>query len=200
MLALDTEFQRETTFYPIAGLIQLGDAQHQYLIDPLTIDEWSPLRELFVQSKPHVLHACSEDLEVFARLLGVLPAVLLDTQIGAALAGFGFSLSYQALVRECLGVEVEKEQTRSDWLRRPLSVEQCHYAALDIAHLPAVYECIAERLDKHNRMAWWEAEGRLRWRRVVMRLASATILFEAVRWLASARCASRGAATALCVA
>jgi ribonuclease D len=159
LLALDTEFQRETTFYPIVGLIQLGDAQQQYLIDPLTIDDWSPLRELFTQPKPHLLHACSEDLEVFARLLGVLPQRLFDTQIGAALAGFGFSLSYQALVRECLGIEVEKEQTRSDWLRRPLSVEQCHYAALDIAYLPDVFARIAERLDKLDRMVWWEAEG-----------------------------------------
>lgn len=165
LLAIDTEFQRETTFYPIAGLIQLGDAQHQYLIDPLTINEWSPLRDLFgsdksfAQSKPCVLHACGEDLEVFARVIDAIPATLFDTQVGAALAGFGFSLSYQALVRECLGIEVEKEQTRSDWLRRPLSAEQCHYAALDIAYLPAVFDCIAERLDKKGRMAWWEAEG-----------------------------------------
>lgn len=159
LLAIDTEFQRETTFYPIAGLIQLGDAQQQYLIDPLTINDWSPLRELFASNKPCVLHACGEDLEVFARVVDAVPAALFDTQVGAALAGFGFSLSYQALVRECLGIEVEKEQTRSDWLRRPLSAEQCHYAALDIAHLPAVFERIAERLDKESRLAWWEAEG-----------------------------------------
>ncbi|MFT3931581.1 MAG: ribonuclease D [Spongiibacteraceae bacterium] len=159
LLAIDTEFQRETTFYPIAGLIQLGDAQHQYLIDPLTIDDWSPLRELFVADKRCVLHACGEDLEVFARVVDTIPTSLFDTQVGAALAGLGFSLSYQALVRECLGIEVEKEQTRSDWLRRPLSAEQCHYAALDIAHLPVVFDLIAERLDKKNRMSWWESEG-----------------------------------------
>jgi ribonuclease D len=159
LLAIDTEFQRETTFYPIAGLIQLGDAQHQYLIDPLTVDEWEPLRNLFAQEKPCVLHACGEDLEVFARVADAVPNTLFDTQVGAALAGFGFSLSYQALVRECLDIEVEKEQTRSDWLRRPLSSEQCHYAALDIAYLPAVFDCIAERLDKKGRMHWWAAEG-----------------------------------------
>lgn len=159
LLAIDTEFQRETTFYPIAGLIQLGDAQHQYLIDPLTIDDWSPLRELFGNDKRCVLHACGEDLEVFSRVVDAIPASLFDTQVGAALAGLGFSLSYQALVRECLGIEVEKEQTRSDWLRRPLSAGQCHYAALDIAHLPAVFDLIAERLDKKGRMSWWEAEG-----------------------------------------
>ena len=159
LLAIDTEFQRETTFYPIAGLIQLGDAQHQYLIDPLTIDAWSPLRELFEENKPCVLHACGEDLEIFSLVASAIPTALFDTQVGAALAGFGFSLSYQALVRECLGIEVEKEQTRSDWLRRPLSAEQCHYAALDIAYLPAVFDCIAERLDKKGRLDWWKAEG-----------------------------------------
>ncbi len=159
LLAIDTEFQRETTFYPIAGLIQLGDAQHQYLLDPLTIGDWSPLRELFAHAKACVLHACGEDLEVFTREVNAIPAALFDTQVGAALAGFGFSLSYQALVRECLGIEVEKEQTRSDWLRRPLSAEQCHYAALDIAHLPEVFDCIAERLDKQGRFGWWQAEG-----------------------------------------
>lgn len=159
LLAIDTEFQRETTFYPIAGLIQLGDAQHQYLIDPLTIDDWLPLRELFARQKPYVLHACGEDLEVFTRVIDAVPATLFDTQVGAALAGLGFSLSYQTLVRECLGIDVEKEQTRSDWLRRPLSAEQCHYAALDIAHLPAVFDCIAERLDKKGYLSWWQAEG-----------------------------------------
>ncbi len=159
LLAIDTEFQRETTFYPIAGLIQLGDAQHQYLIDPLRVDAWSPLCDLFAQDKPCILHACGEDLEVFSRIVDAVPSALFDTQVGAALAGFGFSLSYQALVRECLGIEVEKEQTRSDWLRRPLTAEQCHYAALDIAYLPEVFECIAERLDKKDRFAWWAAEG-----------------------------------------
>lgn len=159
LLALDTEFQRETTFYPIAGLIQLGNGQRQYLIDPLTIDDWAPLQTLLNNSSYKLLHACSEDLEVFARLCNALPQPLLDTQIGAALAGFGFSLSYQALVKVCLDIEVGKEQTRSDWLRRPLSAEQCHYAALDVAYLPPIFEVIAERLQQKNRFDWWLQEG-----------------------------------------
>jgi ribonuclease D len=159
LLALDTEFQRETTFYPIAGLIQLGDAQHNYLIDPLTVNEWAPLQRVFTGATPKVLHACSEDIEVFARLLNVFPQPLFDTQVGAALAGFGFSLSYQALVKSCLDIEVGKEQTRSNWLQRPLSAEQCHYAALDVAYLPEVYAIIAERLHALDRFAWWEEEG-----------------------------------------
>ena len=159
LLALDTEFLRESTFYPIAGLVQLGDARHQYLIDPLTIDEWAPLRRVFTSAVPKVLHACSEDLEIFAQLTGVAPQPLFDTQVGAALAGFGFSLSYQALVKSCLDIEIGKEHTRSDWLRRPLSDEQCHYAALDVAYLPDVFSIIAERLRALDRFAWWEEEG-----------------------------------------
>jgi len=159
LLALDTEFQRETTFYPIAGLIQLGDGKRQYLIDPLTIDDWAPLQSLLNNFAYKLLHACSEDLEVFSRLCNALPQPMLDSQIGAALAGFGFSLSYQALVKACLNIDVEKEQTRSDWLRRPLSGEQCHYAALDVAYLPAVFDIIAERLHAKNRFDWWLQEG-----------------------------------------
>jgi ribonuclease D len=159
LLALDTEFVRETTFYPIAGLLQLGDAEQQYLIDPLTIDDWTPLRELFAGGTPKVLHSCSEDLELFNRLLGVPPQPLFDTQVGAALAGMGFSLSYQALVQHCLGIEVEKEQTRSDWVRRPLTAAQCHYAALDVAYLPAVFAQIAEKLTQLGRFEWWREDG-----------------------------------------
>lgn len=159
LLALDTEFVRETTFYPIAGLLQLGDTEQQYLIDPLVIDDWTPLRELFATAAPKVLHACSEDLELFYRLLDVAPQPLFDTQVGAALAGIGFSLSYQALVQTCLGVEVEKEQTRSDWVRRPLSAAQCHYAALDVAYLPAVFAQLAEQLTALGRFEWWREDG-----------------------------------------
>lgn len=159
LLSLDTEFVRETTFYPIAGLLQLGDAEQQYLIDPLAIRDWTPLRELFADGAPKVLHSCSEDLELLQRLLGTAPMPLFDTQVGAALAGIGFSLSYQALVHTCLGVEVEKEQTRSDWLRRPLSAAQCHYAALDVAYLPAVFAQLAEKLTALGRFDWWREEG-----------------------------------------
>lgn len=159
LLALDTEFVRETTFFPIAGLLQLGDARQQYLIDPLAIGDWAPLRAVFATAAPKVLHACGEDLELFQQLLGIAPAPLFDTQVGAALAGLGFSLSYQALVHQCLGIEVEKEQTRSDWLRRPLSAAQCHYAALDVAYLPAVFEQLAERLTALGRFDWWREDG-----------------------------------------
>jgi len=160
LLALDTEFVRETTFYPIPGLIQIGDGRNQYLIDPLRVDDWTPLRELFgAQPVAKVLHSGGEDLELCNRLIGAAPSPLFDTQVGAALAGLGFSLSYQALVQTCLGIIVEKDHTRSDWVARPLSAAQRHYAALDVAYLPEVFRQLSERLTALGRFDWWREEG-----------------------------------------
>lgn len=159
LLALDTEFVRETTFHPIAGLVQIGDGRRQFLLDPLAIDDWSPLQGLIADARPKILHAPSEDLELFHRLIGAAPAPLFDTQVGAALAGWGFGLGYQALVQQQLGVTVGKEQTRSNWLARPLSSEQCHYAALDVALLPLLFERLQERLAALGRLDWWREEG-----------------------------------------
>src|SRR5690606_30471169 len=159
LLALDTEFVRETTFYPIPGLLQLGIQGAQFLIDPLTIDDWAPLQSLFAVAIPKVLDACGEDLEVFERLLGCLPQPLFDTQVGAALAGCGYGLGYQALVAQLLEIHVDKEHTRSNWVARPLSAEQCRYASLDVAYLPQMFERISERLATLGRLGWWHEEG-----------------------------------------
>ncbi|GAB3374175.1 ribonuclease D [Spongiibacter taiwanensis] len=155
-VALDTEFIRTDTFYPIAGLVQVGVGGRSYLIDPLEIDDWAPLVALFAdESLVKVIHSCSEDLEVFQRLLGCLPRPLLDTQIGAALAGLGGGMSYQRLVEAVSGVHVEKGETRSDWLQRPLSDRQCLYAALDVDHLQGVYQALRGSLERQGRLQWW---------------------------------------------
>lgn len=160
VVALDTEFIRTDTFYPIAGLIQLSTGSDCYLIDPLEIKDFSPLIDLFENKSIHkILHSCSEDLEVFDRLLGVLPEPLFDTQIGAALSGLGFSVSYQNVVEQLIGVHVPKGETRSDWLRRPLSDGQIHYAALDVEYLHQVYDKISKQLTEHDRMHWWQDES-----------------------------------------
>ena len=159
MLALDTEFVRETTFYPIPGLIQLGAGSKQYLLDPLSISDWSPLQALFASPIPKVIHSCGEDLEIFDRVLGELPQPLFDTQIGAGLAGWGFGLGYQALVLQVLDIQVDKEHTRSNWVARPLSPEQCKYAALDVAHLAELFARISQRLIELGRFEWWREEG-----------------------------------------
>ena len=160
ILSLDTEFIRTNTFYPIAGLLQLSDGETCYLIDPLVIDDFTPLAEIFSNKEiTKLIHSGSEDLEVFDRLLGVLPEPLLDTQIGAALAGLGFSLSYQRLVDETLQIHVAKGETRSDWLQRPLTEGQIHYAALDVAYLHDVYSVISGKLEINDRLDWWQQEG-----------------------------------------
>ena len=158
-VALDTEFMRVDTFYPIAGLIQIGDGVKAYLIDPLVISEWQPLAQLLENPAViKVLHACSEDLEVLLRLTGSLPAPLFDTQLAAAYLNLGFSMGYSRLVQEVLGLELPKGETRSDWLQRPLSETQVSYAAEDAVHLAEVYERLKPQLSA-DKAAWVLEDG-----------------------------------------
>ena len=116
-VALDTEFMRVDTFYPIAALLQIGDGARAYLIDPLLINDWRPMCALLENPAViKVVHACSEDLEVLLRLTGSLPAPLFDTQLAAAYLNLGFSMGYSRLVQEVLGIDLPKGETRSDWL------------------------------------------------------------------------------------
>ena len=154
-IAVDTEFMRSDTFYPIAGLLQIGDGTGCYLIDPLAIKNFEPLRQLFLNpAVTKVLHACSEDLEVFQHWLGLVPEPLFDTQIAAAFAGLGFSLGYAPLIKALLNIEIPKSETRSDWLQRPLAVAQLKYAALDVAHLLVVYGKLLPILKEQERLPW----------------------------------------------
>lgn len=154
-VAMDTEFVRTETYFPIAGLIQVGDGEQNYLIDPLAITDWSPLVTLLeCPTVVKVLHACSEDLEVFQHLCGALPAPLFDTQIAAAYLGMDFSMSYSRLVSALLGIELSKEETRSDWLQRPLTARQLQYAVDDTLHLARIYQLLAQRLETAGLTDW----------------------------------------------
>nr|WP_251010314.1 ribonuclease D [Pseudomonas fluorescens] len=158
-VALDTEFMRVDTFYPIAGLLQIGDGERAYLIDPLTIDNWKPLAALLENPAVlKVLHACSEDLEVLLRLTGSLPAPLFDTQLAAAYLNLGFSMGYSRLVQDVLGLELPKGETRSDWLQRPLSDTQISYAAEDAVHLAEVFVQLRPKLSD-EKYAWVLEDG-----------------------------------------
>lgn len=158
-IAVDTEFMRTDTFYPIAGLLQIGDGKGCYLIDPLAINDWQPLKELLLNhTVTKVLHSCSEDLEVFQRWLGVVPEPIFDTQIAAAFANLGFGLGYANLVKQLLGIEIPKDETRSDWLQRPLSEAQLKYAALDVAHMLIVYGKLLQLLKTSERLAWVKSD------------------------------------------
>nr|WP_320135666.1 ribonuclease D [uncultured Amphritea sp.] len=162
LIALDTEFIRVDTFYPIPGLIQVADDQACYLIDPLKIEDYAPMVQLFRDpSVLKVLHAGNEDLELFLYMLGELPAPIFDTQIAAGFLGWGFSMGYQRLVEYALDVKLEKGETTSDWLQRPLTTSQEHYAALDVAYLPVLCQQQMAELAERGMSRWAEEETAL---------------------------------------
>ncbi|WP_321347379.1 ribonuclease D [Halopseudomonas oceani] len=158
-VAVDTEFVRTETFYPIAGLIQIGDGERATLIDPLKITDWSPFVALLQDlSVVKVLHACSEDLEVFSRLCGAMPVPLFDTQLAAAFLGMDFSMGYSRLVSALLDIDLPKDETRSDWLQRPLSEAQIEYAARDAQHLAEIYHILGPRIADAGVADWLFAD------------------------------------------
>lgn len=156
-LWLDTEFMRERTFWPNLALVQVNTGDRIALIDPLTLNRGEELLPL-LEGRLLYMHGCSEDLEVLRYATGQLPTAIGDTQIASALSGGSLQSGYQRLVEEVVGVELPKGATRTDWLKRPLSEEQLHYAVQDVEYLPPVVEVLVERLDKLGRMAWWQEE------------------------------------------
>lgn len=159
IVALDTEFMRVSTFYPNAGLIQVGDRDNNYLLDPLTVTDWSEfIAVLQCKRVTKVLHSCSEDLVLFYSMFKCLPDPLFDTQRAAAFLGYGFSISYLNLVLKLLGIVLEKGETRSDWLQRPLSDQQLKYAALDVAYLPEIYDLLKGQLQEKSFLEFLEAD------------------------------------------
>ncbi len=158
-IALDTEFIRVDTFYPIAGLLQVSDGEGTYLLDPLLIADWQPLAQVLTNQRVvKVLHACSEDLEVFSRLIGVLPVPMFDTQVAAGYLNIGFSMGYSRLVQHVLDIELPKGETRSDWLQRPLTELQVVYAAQDTEYLVDVYRALEEQ-STEQKYAWVLEDG-----------------------------------------
>ncbi|MBX2809435.1 MAG: ribonuclease D [Cellvibrionaceae bacterium] len=158
-IAVDTEFARSHTFFPHIGLLQIADAAGIYLLDPLAFSDTQALKALLCNPDlVKVIHACSEDLEVFHHYLGVLPVKLFDTQIAAAFCHHGSSIAYAKLVSDLQGVVIPKQETRSDWLQRPLSPAQLRYAAVDVAHLLPIYQQLTAKLTQLQRTDWVSAD------------------------------------------
>jgi len=158
-IALDTEFMRDRTYYARLCLIQIATDDMQAIIDPLAVRELSPL--LSVLADVHVtkvLHAGSQDLEIFWQLMGRVPAPVFDTQVAATLAGFPTQVGYGALVENMLGVKLDKSDTFTDWSRRPLSENQIEYALNDVRYLPMIYRELRGRLETENRLSWLEPD------------------------------------------
>ncbi|MDD9957890.1 MAG: ribonuclease D [Gammaproteobacteria bacterium] len=158
-LAFDTEFLRTNTFYPKLGLLQIADESACFLIDPHSISSWEKFTVLLKKPETEFcVHSCSEDLNLLYTSINSVPAKLFDSQIAAAFLGLGFSLSYQALVLQLFGQEIPKDETRSDWLKRPLSKTQINYAANDVCYLLDLQEVLQEQLASKKMLSWFEEE------------------------------------------
>jgi ribonuclease D len=159
VVGIDTEFIRTRTFFPIAALYQVATDGECAIVDPLAVHDWAPFKALLEDpAVVKVMHACSEDLEVFSRHLDAKPANLFDTQIAESFLGPEFSPSYAELVRRYAGTELAKHETRSDWLARPLRPEQLRYAIEDVAHLLAIHRAQSAVLRRLGRSTWAEEE------------------------------------------
>lgn len=158
-LAVDTEFVREKTYYPILCLIQIASHEHIVCIDPLSIRDLSPLAELLLHEQTiKVFHAARQDLEILYQTFGSVPAPVFDTQIAATLLGLGDQLSYANLVKHILQEQLSKGHARTDWERRPLANEQLEYAADDVRYLVAMYPLLVQSLTELGRLRWLDED------------------------------------------
>jgi len=159
--AIDTEFIRESTYYPELALIQVASDTALACIDPLAIDDFAPLAELMQEnSLLKVFHSCSQDLEILYQRFGRVPVPVFDTQLAAAVLGYHHQVSYADLVQQVTGVALEKKHTRANWMRRPLSRDELDYAMDDVRYLLPVYRQLEAELESRQRRGWIENELR----------------------------------------
>ena len=158
-VAVDTEFMRETTYWPKLCLVQVASETDAANIDPLAPGlDLKPLLDIMADPKViKVFHAARQDVEIFHNL-GVIPSPLFDTQIAGMAAGFGEQIAYDALVRQMLKIDIDKSSRFTDWSRRPLSDAQLSYALADVTHLAKLYPKLQERLEKTGRLSWVNEE------------------------------------------
>ena len=154
-VAVDTEFMRETTYWPKLCLIQAAAPGAEAVIDPLAEDiDLEPFLEVMRDTKIlKVFHAARQDVEIFNNLKA-MPRPLFDTQVAGMAAGFGEQIAYDALVRQMLKLDIDKSSRFTDWARRPLSESQLSYALADVTHLAKLYPMLRERLEREKRLAW----------------------------------------------
>ena len=154
-VAVDTEFMRETTYWPKLCLIQAATPDDEAVIDPLApgLDLEPFLRILRDESIVKVFHAARQDVEIFHNLKA-MPRPLFDTQVAAMAGGYGEQIAYDALVRNMLKIELDKSSRFTDWARRPLTDNQLTYALADVTHLAALYPRLRSRLEDEGRVAW----------------------------------------------
>ena len=150
--AIDTEFHRERTYYPHVAVVQIADSRGVYLVDALAVD-LTPMARVLEGDGLAVMHASRQDMEVLDRGCSAVPARLFDTQIAAGFVGYT-SPSLSVLLDRELGITASKGDRLTDWMKRPLSKAQLKYAADDVAHLLALHDRLAEKVEARGRTEW----------------------------------------------
>ncbi len=155
VIAVDTEFMRERTYYARLCLIQVATDDVAAIVDPLEGLDLEPLFAVFRDPAiTKVFHAGSQDLEILVRLMGEAPAPVFDTQVAATLDGLPAQVGYQPLIKSLLGVDLAKAHTFTDWAKRPLSAEQIRYALDDVVYMPKAYRLLQQQLAAAGRLGW----------------------------------------------
>lgn len=190
-ITIDTEFLRETTFWPELCLIQMASPEHEYIVDPMAKGlDLKPFFELMANpAVVKVFHAARQDIEIIFHLGDLIPHPIFDTQVAAMVCGFGDSVSYDQLVQKVKNVHIDKTSRFTDWSRRPLSDKQLDYALADVTHLRDVYLKLKGQLDAEGRAEWLTEEMAIlesretydlppeqAWQRLKMRLRKPTEL------------------------
>jgi ribonuclease D len=161
-LAIDTEFERVSTYYPELCLVQVSNETVHAVIDPLAIDNLESLYDLLYQeSITKVFHSAHQDLELFFHIKGTVPIPLFDTQIAAPLLEYAQGIGYGNLVKEVLDIELDKAHARTDWKKRPLTQDQLRYAADDAIYLGKVYEVFLTKIESQHKTILNEKLARL---------------------------------------
>lgn len=159
VLAIDTEFLREKTYYPKLCLLQMATREESVIIDPFTVEDLNELRPLFEdRSIVKIFHAGYQDLEIMLYDIGCLPTPIFDTQVAASLLGQTQQIGYASLVSSLCGVKLKKTDSFTDWSSRPLSDSQLQYALDDVTYLPAMYDKMHDELIKKGRLDWLESD------------------------------------------
>ena len=199
-VTVDTEFMRESTYWPKLCLIQIASDDEEAIIDPLANGlDLGPLFQLFAnESVVKVFHAARQDVEIFHHLSGNIPTPLFDSQVAAMVCGFGEQVSYSQLVKKLTGADLDKSSRFTDWAKRPLSKKQLTYALGDVTHLRLIYKKLQKDLTKSGRSAWlseelktltskgtYEVQPKDAWKRLKMRVNNRRalgILMELAGW------------------
>jgi len=159
-VAVDTEFMRERTYWPILCVVQVAGPEEAVAIDALAPGiDLTPLLALMADPETlKVFHAARQDLEIFFQLSGQVPHPIFDTQVAAMVCGFGDAASYETLVKRLARASLDKASRFTDWAHRPLTTRQIEYALADVVHLRTVYERLQEVLGKNGRAGWFAEE------------------------------------------